>query len=171
MKRSVAVMLSVFTLVFMNSSAAGVGWAKTKRNRAHVVSSPTVVPGTELHGNVAKVKPGYRFVQRENGVGVINLRTNANIGTYTCPCKSTDPNRKCELIFSPIYITCKGGSCGGVTSCLLVGNVPSLRSESYSPGVHTLQMHGDRGLAGAEAHDEVMSGLVINADDFAAFEN
>jgi len=140
MKRSVAVTLSVFTLVVMNSSAAGVGWAKTKKSRAHVVSSPTVVPGTELHGNVAKVKPGYRFVQRENGVGVINLRTNANIGTYTCPCKSTDPNRKCELIFSPTYITCKGGSCGGVTSCLLVGNVASLRSESYSPGVHTLQI-------------------------------
>jgi hypothetical protein len=128
MKKYAVVVLCVSTLFVLALSPAGVGATKTKKSRAHAGTSPTVVPGTELHGAVAKVKPGYRFVQRENSVvGVINMRTNANMGTYTCPCKSTDPNRKCELIFSPTYLTCKGGSCGGSTACVLVGSVPTMR--------------------------------------------
>jgi len=127
MKKYAVFVLCILTLIFVTLTSAGVGTAKAKKSRAHAGGSPTVVPGTELHGNVAKVKPGYRFVQRENGVGVINIRTNANMGTYTCPCK-TDPNRKCELIFSPTYITCKNGSCGAsVTSCVLLGSVPTMR--------------------------------------------
>jgi hypothetical protein len=89
--------------------------------------TPYVVPGTEWKGYTVKAKPGYQFVKQEVGVSVVKLRTNAYMGSYTCPCKSTDPNRKCELIFSPNYIICKGGSCGGSSSCIFVGSTPALR--------------------------------------------
>ena len=90
--------------------------------------TPTVVPGTELRGRVATAKPGYQFVKQQAGASVVNTRTNAYMGAYTCPCHSTDPNRKCEFIFSPNYLTCKNGSCGsGGGSCLLVGATPTMR--------------------------------------------
>ena len=83
--------------------------------------TPYVVPGTEWRGHVVTAKRGYEFVQRDVGVGVVNTRTNAFMGSYTCPCNSSDPNRKCELIFSPTYLTCKGGSCSGNAACIFVG--------------------------------------------------
>jgi hypothetical protein len=87
-----------------------------------------VVPGTELRGRVAKTKPGYQFIKTADGVSVANTRTNAYMGSYTCPCHNTNPNSKCELIFSPNYITCKQGSCSSSeSSCLLVGSIPTLR--------------------------------------------
>jgi hypothetical protein len=129
MKKLAAVVLVTFTLLVIGLSSAG-----SRTTTTEVCSSPaptptpTVVPGTELRGRVATAKPGYQFVKQEVGVSVVNIRTNAYMGAYTCPCKSTDPNRKCDLVFSPTYITCKNGSCGsGVSGCLLVGATPMMR--------------------------------------------
>ena len=129
MKKLAAVVLVAFTLLVIGLSSAG-----SRTTMTEVCSSPaptptpTVVPGTELRGRVATVKPGYQFVKQDVGVSVVNIRTSAYMGAYTCPCKSTDPNRKCDLVFSPTYITCKNGSCGsGASSCLLVGATPMMR--------------------------------------------
>ena len=128
MKKCSVVLFFISTLFVVALSPVDVSASGQKRSRASVSGSPTVVPGTELRGPVATVKPGYEFIQQANGVvGVVNTRTNAIMGTYTCPCKSTDPNRKCELIFSPTYLVCKGGSCGGNAPCVLVGNLPTMR--------------------------------------------
>lgn len=51
--------------------------------------TPYVVPGTEWKGYTVKAKPGYEFVKQDVGVSVVKLRTNAYMGSYTCPCKST----------------------------------------------------------------------------------
>lgn len=77
----------------------------------------TAVPGTELRRNVATVKPGYEFVNRGSAVDVVNKNKSFKTGTYVCPCGGNDPNRKCDIVFSPTQITCKSGSCSG--SCLL----------------------------------------------------
>lgn len=127
MKKLAAVVLVTFTLLVIGLSSAG-----SRTTMTEVCSSPaptpTVVPGTELRGRVATAKPGYQFVKQEVGVSVVNIRTNAYMGAYTCPCRSTNPNSKCDLVFSPTYITCKNGSCGsGANSCLLVGATPTMR--------------------------------------------
>jgi hypothetical protein len=130
MKKCSVVLFCISLLFVLALSPADVNATKQKRSRAPASRSPTVVPGTELRGPVATVKPGYEFIQQENGVvGVVNTRTNAIMGTYTCPCKSTNPNSKCELIFSPTYLVCKGGSCGGNAPCVLVGNLPTMRAQ------------------------------------------
>ena len=129
MKKLAAVVMVTFTLLVIGLSSAGSRTTMTEVcGSPEPTPTPTVVPGTELRGRVATAKPGYQFVKQEVGVSVVNIRTNAYMGAYTCPCKSTDPNRKCELIFSPTYITCKNGSCGGgAYSCLLVGATPMMR--------------------------------------------
>jgi len=122
------IFLCASILLMIGLTSAG---SRTNEREPCIAPSPTptpyVVPGTEWRGHVVKAKPGYQFIKQEVGVSVVNLRTNAYVGSYTCPCKSTDPNRKCELIFSPTYITCKGGSCGGSSSCIFVGSTPVLR--------------------------------------------
>ena len=129
MKKLAAVVLTVLALLFIALSSAGSRSTTITAACAEPVATPTpyVVPGTEWRGYVVKAKPGYEFIKQEVGVSVVRLRTNAYMGSYTCPCKSTDPNRKCELIFSPTYITCKGGSCGGSSSCIFVGSTPMMR--------------------------------------------
>lgn len=128
MKKLAAVVLTVLALLFIALSSAGSRPTITAAC-AEPVATPTpyVVPGTEWRGYVVKAKPGYEFIKQDVGVSVVKLRNNAYMGSYTCPCKSTDPNRKCELIFSPTYITCKGGSCGGSSSCIFVGSTPMMR--------------------------------------------
>lgn len=128
MKHYLVLVLFALTLVLMAVLSAGRGLTRAAMGGLPVATpSPVAVPGTELRRNVATVKPGYEFVKREIGVTVVNIRTNAYIGAYTCPCGSSDPNRKCDLVFSPTRITCKGGSCGGSHSCLLVGSTPTMR--------------------------------------------
>jgi hypothetical protein len=130
MKKSALVLLVVVTLLAISLSSAGSRKVTTTEpcSAPAPTPTPTVVPGTELQGRVAKTKPGYQFVKQAVGVTVENTRTNQYMGAYTCPCHSTDPNRKCELIFSPTYITCKNGSCGSDGgSCLLVGATPMMR--------------------------------------------
>jgi hypothetical protein len=129
MKKLALVVLSALMLVALGLSSATSRAIETAPCSAPAPTpTPTVVPGTELRGRVATTKPGYQFVKQQAGVSVVNLRTNAYMGAYTCPCRSTDPNRKCDLVFSPTYITCKNGSCGsGANSCLLVGATPVMR--------------------------------------------
>jgi len=129
MKKLAAVVLTVLALLFIALSSAGSRPATITAACAEPVATPTpyVVPGTEWRGYVVKAKPGYEFIKQEVGVSVVKIRTNAYMGSYTCPCKSTDPNRKCELIFSPTYLSCKGGSCGGSSSCIFVGSTPMIR--------------------------------------------
>jgi hypothetical protein len=127
MKKVATAVLGASMLLAIALSSAGSRTTRTEAGSSPVPTpTPTVVPGTELRGRVATTKPGYSFIKRENGVTVVNNRTNAYMGAYTCPCGSTDPNRKCDLVFSPTYITCKGGSCSG-SSCLLVGSTPTMR--------------------------------------------
>lgn len=129
MKKFVSISLCASALFLIGLSSAG---SRTGISGAGVMPVPTptpyVVPGTELRGRVAKTKPGYQFIKQENGVSVMNTRTNAYVGSYTCPCNRNNPTPKCELIFSPTYITCKQGSCStSESSCLLVGATPMMR--------------------------------------------
>lgn len=128
MKHCLVLVLFALTLVLMSISSVGRGTTGTALGGYPAPTpSSAAVPGTELRGRVATVKPGYEFVRREIGVAVVRIRTNAYMGAYTCPCGSSDPNRKCDLVFSPTQITCKSGSCGGSNSCLLVGSTPTMR--------------------------------------------
>ncbi len=129
MKKFAAVLSAMLILLVIALSSAPSRTVRTEPcNAPAPTPTPTVVPGTELRGRVATVKPGYQFVKQQVGVSVVNTRTNAYMGAYTCPCRSTDPSRKCDLVFSPTYITCKNGSCGsGAAGCLLVGATPTMR--------------------------------------------
>ena len=89
-------------------------------------TEPTAVPGTELHDNVAYIKPGYKFVHRGDAVDVMPESGQVKTGTYTCPCHSKDPTRKCEMVFTTRRITCRSGSCVG-GSCLLTSAAPKVR--------------------------------------------
>ena len=125
MKKYSVFVLCILTLLFVALSSSGVGTTKNAKSRAHAGSSPAAVPGTELRGNVATVKPGYRFVSRGSSVDVMNMRKGNITGTYVCPCNSNDPARRCDLRFSPTSITCKSGSCSG--TCLLSAATPTNR--------------------------------------------
>jgi hypothetical protein len=78
---------------------------------------PVAVPGSDLSHNVATAKPGYQFANRGAYVDVVKVRTYQIMGTYVCPCNKTDGGT-CQLVFTPAYLACKGGSCTGA-SCLL----------------------------------------------------
>lgn len=129
MKKYMSLWLCASALFLIGLSSAG---SRTRMFGAGFIPAPTptpyVVPGTELRGRVAKTKPGYQFIKQENGVSVMNTRTNAYVGGYSCPCNRTNPTPKCDLVFSPTYITCKQGSCStSESSCLLVGATPVMR--------------------------------------------
>jgi hypothetical protein len=102
--------------------------ASTERNvgRSPSHSEPAAVPGTELHDNVAYIKDGYRFVDRGDAVDVFREGLKIKTGTYTCPCHRKDGTGKCEMIFTTRRITCRTGSCVGV-SCLLTASAPAVR--------------------------------------------
>ena len=127
MKKFAAVVLCTFTLLAIALSSAGSRTTKTEIGSSPAPTpTPTAVPGTELRGRVATVKPGYRFVNQGGSVGVMSVRKGIIVGTYVCPCGSSDPARKCDLVFSPTYITCKSGSCSS-GSCLLTAATPMMR--------------------------------------------
>jgi hypothetical protein len=119
MKHYLTIVLFALTLILMAVSSSGRGTTRTEMSGSPAPTpTPTAVPGTELRHNVAPVKPGYEFVKRERSVDVVNTRKSFRTGTYVCPCSSNDPNRKCDIVFSPTQITCKNGSCSS-GSCLL----------------------------------------------------
>ena len=118
MKEYAALVLCALTLLLIVSAAVGLGITKIG-----IAGSPTpveraAVPGTELHDNVAYIKPGYEFVNRGDAVDVVPESGVVKTGTYTCACHSKDPTRKCEMVFTTRRITCRSGSCVG-GSCLL----------------------------------------------------
>lgn len=119
MKYYLALLSFALTLILMVISSSGRGTTGTEMSGSPAPTpTPKAVPGTELRGRVATVKPGYEFVKRANAVDVVNTRKSFRTGTYVCPCSSNDPNRKCEIVFLPTQITCKNGSCSS-GSCLL----------------------------------------------------
>lgn len=81
-------------------------------------SEPKSVPGSSNRGNGAVVKAGYIFVRRGDEVDVVRQR-GFKTGTYVCSCRSSDANKKCELVFSPKQILCKQGSCTGASFMLV----------------------------------------------------
>lgn len=122
MKKYAAVVLGAFLLllVFLGSAVLGIS-----RMNGAGSPAPTVVPGTELHDNVAYLKPGYKFVDRGDAVDVVREQPQYKTGTYTCPCHNKDQTRKCEMVFTTRRITCRSGSCVG--SCLLTAAAPAVR--------------------------------------------
>lgn len=128
MKTYAIVVLCAIALLVIVLSSAGRGTTKPEigSSLTPTPTPPAAVPGTELRGLVATVKPGYRFVSRGSSVDVMNIRKNIITGTYVCPCNSNDPARRCEIRFSPTLITCKSVSCSG-GSCVLSAATPTLR--------------------------------------------
>ncbi|MFS8085695.1 MAG: hypothetical protein ACMG6H_08710 [Acidobacteriota bacterium] len=125
MKKYVVV-LFVFTFSLIVLSAAGLGRTGTSLSHSPSYGELTVVPGTELHDNVAYIKAGYKFVDRGDAVDVVREQANYKTGTYTCPCRSKDRTRKCEMVFTTRRITCRSGTCVG-GSCLLTAVAPTSR--------------------------------------------
>jgi hypothetical protein len=121
-----ALALFAFTSFLMVLSAAGLGSTGMSVSRAPAHGESTAVPGTELHDNVAYIKPGYKFIDRGDSVDVMREQPNYKTGTYTCPCHSKDSSRKCEVVFTTRRITCRSGSCVG-GSCLLTASAPTVR--------------------------------------------
>ena len=126
MKKYAAVVLCAFTLLLIGLEAAGLGTTKIGIPASPSLSKPTAVPGTELHDNVAYIKPGYKFVNQGDAVDVVPDGGAVKTGTYTCPCHSKDPTRKCEMVFTTRRITCRSGSCVG-GSCLLTSVARAVR--------------------------------------------
>jgi hypothetical protein len=122
MKKYTALVLAALVSLLIGLAAADSGTTLSMTNAA-IGSDPKSVPGSINRGNGAIVKPGYTFVRRGNEVDVVRAR-GFKTGTYVCSCRSGDPNKKCELIFSPKQILCKQGSCSGA-SCLLVPVEPA----------------------------------------------
>jgi hypothetical protein len=122
MKRYAPLVLCAFTLLLIVSAAAGLRTARMEIASSPSPAEPTAVPGTELHDNVAYIKPGYSFVNRGDAVDVVPDGGAVKTGTYTCPCHSKDPTRKCEMVFTTRRITCRSGSCVN-GSCLLTARV------------------------------------------------
>jgi hypothetical protein len=119
MKHYLIIVSFALTLILMVVSSSGRGTTGTELSGSPAPTpTPRAVPGTELRGRVATTKPGYVFVKRANSVDVVDTRKSFRTGTYVCPCNSNDPNRKCDIVFSPTQITCKNGSCSS-GSCLL----------------------------------------------------
>ncbi len=124
MKKYTALVLCAFVLLLIVLAAAGLG---TTRMGITSSPAPAAVPGTEVHDNVAYIKPGYKFVNRGDAVDVVPDGGAVKTGTYTCPCHSKDSTRKCEMVFTTRRITCRSGSCVG-SSCLLTATLaPGVR--------------------------------------------
>ena len=118
MKHYLTLVLFALTLILMTISSSGRGTRMEMSGSPAPTPTPTAVPGTELRGRVATTKPGDDFVNKGRSVDVVNTRKSFRTGTYVCPCSSNDPNRKCDIVFSPTQITCKNGSCSS-GSCML----------------------------------------------------
>jgi hypothetical protein len=124
-----ALFLFGFTSILMFLSAAGLQSTGMNVSGSPAHAEPAAVPGTEVHDNVAHIKAGYMFVDRGDAVDVVRENPKYKTGTYTCPCNRKDGTGKCEMVFTTRRITCRTGSCVGV-SCLLRASgasAPSIR--------------------------------------------
>jgi len=126
MKKHAAFVLCAFTLLLIVLAAAGLGTTKMGIASSPAPAEPVAVPGSEVHDNVAYIKPGYSFVNRGDAVDVVPDNGAVKTGTYTCPCHSKYPSGKCEMVFTTRRITCRSGSCVG-GSCLLTAYARATR--------------------------------------------
>ena len=126
MKKYAALVLCAFALLLIVLAAAGLGTTKVGIASSPAPTEPAAVPGTELHDNVAYIKPGYKFVNRGDAVDVVPDSGQVKTGTYTCSCHSKYVTGKCEMVFTTRRITCRSGSCVG-GSCLLTGSARTVR--------------------------------------------
>jgi len=125
MRKPVLAVLIALTLIIIVPVSAGLGTTAPKMGSSPLVS--TAVPGTEVHDNIAYIKSGYTFVDRGDAVDVVREGPpRYKTGTYTCPCNRKDGTGKCEMVFTTRRITCRTGSCVGV-SCLLKAYTPTLQ--------------------------------------------
>ena len=122
MGKHAALVFCTFTLLLIGLAAAGLGTTRIETARSPAPTEPVAVPGTELHDNVAYIKPGYSFVNRGDAVDVVPDDGAVKTGTYTCSCHSKYPNGKCEMVFTTRRIACRKGSCVGGT-CLLTASI------------------------------------------------
>ena len=117
-------MILAALLLLIALASASSRTTKTETHLAGTGSDPKSVPGSINRGNGAVVKAGYTFVRRGEEVDVVRVNGRFKTGTYVCSCRAGDPNKKCELVFSPKQILCKQGTCSGA-SCLLVPVEPA----------------------------------------------
>jgi len=116
MQKHAAVLVFIFAALIVLMSPSGL--VRSEWIKAPFPAIPTAVPGSELRRNVATPKAGYEFVNRNQSVDVVQIRTSRVMGKYVCPCNRSDGTGTCELVFRPQEVTCKGGSCTG-ESCVL----------------------------------------------------
>ena len=117
MKKFGALGLAAFAVLVMALVSANSRTTTRGMNVARM-DEPKSVPGSSNRGNGAVVKAGYIFVRRGDEVDVVRQR-GFKTGTYVCSCRSSDANKKCELVFSPKQILCKQGSCTGASFMLV----------------------------------------------------
>ena len=127
MKKHAALVFWAFTLLLIVLVAAGQGTTKMGITGSPAPTEPVAVPGTELHDNVAYIKPGYSFVNRGDAVDVLPDGGAVKTGTYTCSCHSKYPNGECEMVFTTKRITCRSGSCVGGRCLLTAAVAPAVR--------------------------------------------
>ena len=126
MKKYAAVVLCAFRLLLIVLVAAGLGITRMGFAGSPAPAEPAAVPGTELHDNVAYIKPGYSFVNRGDAVDVVPNGGAVKTGTYTCSCHSKYAG-KCEMVFTTKRITCRSGSCVGGRCLLTAALAPGAR--------------------------------------------
>src|SRR6184192_2500327 len=99
MKKHAALVFWAFTLLLIVLVAAGLGTTRMGIADSPTPAEPAAVLGTELHDNVAYIKPGYSFVNRGDAVDVVPDGGAVKTGTYTCSCHSKYAG-KCEMVFT-----------------------------------------------------------------------
>ena|SRR5438132_5245051 len=127
MGKHAALVFCTFTLLLIGLAAAGLGTTRMGIASSPAPVEPAAVPGTELHDNVAYIKPGYKFVDRGDAVDVVPESGAVKTGTYTCSCHSKYPSGKCEMVFTTRRITCRSGSCVGGRCVLTAALAPGAR--------------------------------------------
>ncbi len=83
------------------------------------------VQGTEVEGNTARAKAGYRFVKSRRTANVVRTRTPQVVGTYICVNGTTGQADHCRLEIAPKLITC-AGEAGGNAQCALRPKLPEM---------------------------------------------
>lgn len=93
-------------------AAVSVAAATANRSAAKGHLARQAVPGTEIEGNTAKAKAGYRFVKNRRAADVVRTRMPQVVGTYICVNGTTGQADHCYLEITPKLITCTGEASG-----------------------------------------------------------
>ena len=135
----ILVTLTLTSLICANGQPAPPGSSAQKgRGRVMVKRLPAKVEGVILKDGEVKLKPGYKFVKRTNGMvavarisGSVGLSNNLS-GTWGCQCSDIlEPSKEsrggdCGVFFDPTRLRCTQGSCKG--SCTLAATVDGVRT-------------------------------------------